>query len=136
MKNCELRNKNPILDTPNFAVEEDIKILEKIIEKTKISILVNNYYALNFNTQKFIGAGLNVYNTISANYLNLPVITAESNIAQTIKFPYMTFRHCPIKQHLKSSCKNCQYNNNYKMENGKILTLKRKKLATCTFYLF
>lgn len=137
IKNCELQNKNPILDTPNFAVEEDIKILEKIIEKTKISILVNNYYALNFNTQKFIGAGLNVYNTISANYLNLPVITAESNIAQTVKFPYMTFRHCPIKQHLKSSCKNCQYNNNYKykMENGKILTLKRKKLATCTFYL-
>lgn len=137
IKNCELQNKNPILDTPNFAVEEDIKILEKIIEKTKIPILVNNYYALNLNTQKFAGAGLNVYNSISANYLNLPIITAESNIAQTIKFPYMTFRHCPIKQHLKGSCKNCQYNNyyKYKMENGKILTLKRKKLATCTFYL-
>ena len=89
------------------------------------------------NANKIIGAGLNIYNSVSANFFNLPCITAESDISTRINSPYMTLRHCPIKQNLKTDCKNCKYNTNYKfkMENGKILTLKRKKLSTCTFYL-
>lgn len=135
---CEKLNKKPYLDTPNFALKEDIKLLETIIEKTKISIVANNYYALSFKTDIVVGAGLNVYNSLTAKILNKPVITAESDISTRIDFPYMTLRHCPFKSHLKASCSNCPYSEGYtyKMDSGKILKLKRKKLSTCTFYLY
>ena len=42
---CEKLNKKAYLDTPNFALERDIKALKSIIEKTKIGIVANNYYA-------------------------------------------------------------------------------------------
>lgn len=137
MENCLKQNKNPFLDIPNFALKEDILLLKNIINETKIPIIANNYFALTFDTEKVAGAALNVYNSISAKCLDMPVITAESDISTRINYPYMTLRHCPIKQHLKTDCSHCLYNKNYKyvMENGKILTLKRKKLATCTFYL-
>lgn len=137
VERCKVLNKTPYLDLPNFALEEDIALLQKIIDLTYINIVANNYYALNLNANKIAGAGLNIYNSISANYLNLQCLTAESDISTKINFPYMTFRHCPIKQNLHTDCQHCKYNANYKfkMENGKILTLKRKKLSSCTFYL-
>lgn len=137
VSNCISQNKTPILDTPNFALKEDIDLLQRIVDETKITLLANNYYAMSLKSNIIIGAGLNVYNSISANFFNLPCITAESDISTRVNFPYMTLRHCPIKQNLKTDCKNCKYNANYrfKMENGKTLILKRKKLSTCTFYL-
>lgn len=137
VSNCIAQNKTPILDTPNFALKEDIDLLQRIVDETKITLLANNYYAMSLKSNIIIGAGLNVYNSISANFFNLPCITAESDISTRVNFPYMTLRHCPIKQNLKTDCKNCKYNANYrfKMENGKTLILKRKKLSTCTFYL-
>lgn len=134
---CEKQNKNICLDTPNFALEKDIQILNNIIEKTQINIVANNYYALNFKTNIIIGAGLNVYNKLTASIFNKPIITAESDVSTRIDFPYMTLRHCPLKNHLNANCTNCPYSNDYslKMDNGKILKLKRKKLSTCTFYL-
>jgi len=49
----------------------------------------------------------------------------------------MTLRHCPMKNLLNGSCSNCPYEDgySYKMEGGKVMKLKRKKLSTCTFYL-
>ena len=137
IKKCKSLNKNAYLDTPNFALEKDIDLLKNIIDVTNIPIIANNYYALSFNTQKVIGAALNVYNTVTAGVFDLPVITAESNISTKINFPYMTLRHCPIKSHLNCDCSNCKFSNNltYKMDNGKVFKLKRKKLTTCTFYL-
>jgi hypothetical protein len=134
---CQNEGKIPFLDTPNFVLAQDYKHLSEIVEETKISVVANNYYALNFNTNIVIGAGLNVYNHISANYYNKPIITAESDISTKINFPYMTLRHCPLKANLGASCDKCPYKNGYyyKMESGKILRLKRKKLSTCTFYL-
>ena len=134
---CNNLNKKPFLDTPNFALENDIKLLNGIINKTKINIVANNYYSLLFNTEIIIGAGLNVYNSISASVLNKPVICAESNISTRINYPYMTLRHCPMKEHLNANCDSCPYKNNYyyKMESGQTFKLKRKKLSTCTFYL-
>ena len=134
---CLKENKKPFLDTPNFALSQDIKLLKEIINKTKLAIIANNYYALSFKTEVVAGAGLNVYNNVSAIALNLPIITAESNISERINFPYMTLRHCPFKANLNATCKNCPYSEgySYKMENGKILEIKRKKLSTCTFYL-
>lgn len=137
VKNCLKQNKVPYLDTPNFALKNDIELLKNIIEKTHINIVANNYYALAFLAQKVAGAGLNVFNNVSANVLDMPVICAEGEGFPKMPAPFMTLRHCPIKTHLHSDCSNCRYNNDfyYVMENGKTLNLVRKKLSTCTFLL-
>lgn len=137
VENCKKQNKIPFLDTPNFALKKDIEILKNIIEKTHINIVANNYYTLAFPTQKVAGAGLNVFNNISANVLGVPVVCAEGESFPKMPAPFMTLRHCPIKTHLHSDCSNCRYNNDfyYVMENGKTLQLVRKKLSTCTFLL-
>ena len=137
VQKCKKTGKTPYLDTPNFALEKDIKLLQDIIEKTDIGIVANNYYSLDLTPNTIIGAGLNVYNSFTAKIYDLPIITAESNIATRLDYPYMTLRHCPIKSHLNCDCKTCKYSPNitYRMENGKTLKLKRKKLSTCTFYL-
>ena len=137
VENCKKQNKIPYLDTPIFALKKDIEILKNIIEKTHINIVANNYYALAFPTQKVAGAGLNVFNNISANVLDMPVVCAEGEGFPKMPAPFMTLRHCPIKTHLHSDCSNCRYNNDfyYVMENGKTLNLVRKKLSTCTFLL-
>ena len=134
---CEKDGKIPYLDTPNFALQKDIELLKTIIAETKIGIVANNYYALNLTENIVIGAGLNVYNSQTAKVLNEPFITAESDLGERIDFPYMTLRHCPMKSHLNATCVNCPYKDGYtyKMDNGKVLKLKRKKLSTCTFYL-
>jgi len=136
-RKCRRENKNAFLDTPNFALEKDLELLRDIIENTKISIVANNYYALGFDTEIVIGAGLNIYNAISAQVYDRQTIVAESNISTKINFPYMTLRHCPLKSHLGANCSACPYRDGYtyKMDNGKILRLKRKRLSSCTFYL-
>lgn len=138
IEKCQKLNKNAYLDTPNFALFNDYKLLENIIEKTNISIVVNNYYALTFKTNIIVGPGLNVYNSLSAKVLDKPVLTAESNISSRVDFAYMTLRHCPFKSHLKATCSNCPYSKgySYRMDGGKVLNIKRKKLSTCTFYLY
>lgn len=137
VENCKKQNKIPYLDTPIFALKKDIEILKNIIEKTHINVVANNYYALAFPTQKVAGAGLNVFNNISANVLDMPVVCAEGEGFPKMPAPFMTLRHCPMKSHLHSDCSNCRYNNDfyYVMENGKTLNLVRKKLSTCTFLL-
>ena len=134
---CNKSNKKAYLDLPNFALEKDIKNLKEIIQKTNISIISNNYYSIEFKTENIIGAGLNVYNNITASVFKKPIISAESQIGSKIDFAYMTLRHCPFKEHLKASCDRCPYKEGYeyKMDNGKVLKIKRKKLSTCTFYL-
>ena len=134
---CESLGKKCFIDTPNFALEKDIKMLEDIIKQTNLPIVVNNYYALNFDCEKIIGAGLNIYNSLSANILNMPFLTAESEHTSRIDYPYMTLRHCPMKEHLKGNCANCPYKEGYEyvMPNGKTMKLKRIKINSCTFYL-
>jgi len=134
---CEKESRKLYLDLPNFALSEDIEFLKRLATKTGVGVVVNNYYALNFGTEKVIGAGLNVYNNATADVLGLPVMSAESEVGSLVDFPYMTLRHCPMKSHLNASCKNCPYCDGYEyiMDNGTRLKLKRKKLSTCTFYL-
>lgn len=123
------------LDTPNFATKESVEILEDIINKTGIKIVANNLYAMQFNTEKIIGGGLNVFNVYTAELFNSKVIKAEGE--KSIKFQYMTLRHCPFKNNLGANCNKCPYEKgySYRLENGKELKLKRKKLSDCTFYL-
>ena len=131
---CKKENKKPILNLPIFALKNDIELLKEIIEKTKITVVINNLYALNFNTEKIVGGGLNVYNSHTAKYFNLPYIQAESG---EFKMPYMTLRHCPMKSHLKANCGNCPYKECYEyvMQNGRRFKLRRIKMSSCTFEL-
>ena len=132
---CKKSNSKPVLNLPNFVLSQDIECLIEIVEKTKIAVVVNNLYALDFNTEKIIGGGMNVYNSYSANYFNLPFIKAEGE--DSFFMSYMTLRHCPMKQHLGANCSNCPYQQGYKykMPNGNVMKLKRVKLSSCTFYL-
>lgn len=125
------------LDLPNFATEEDIKFIRTILNKLECAVVVNNYYGLTFETEKIIGAGLNVHNSISANVLGLPILSMEGDVGGRIEYPYMTLRHCPFKEHMGASCKTCPYEKGfeYVMDNGARMKLKRKKLSSCTFYL-
>ena len=130
----EKEHKNFILNLPNFALKNDIQLLKNMVEKNKIPVMVQNSYAINFDTEKYLGAFMNIYNSYSANYYSLPFMTAEFG-EQTA--PFMTLRHCPMKEHKNANCNNCPYDNQYEyvMESGKRFKLKRKKLSTCTFYL-
>lgn len=131
---CEKNNKKPILNLPIFALKEDVELLREIVEETKVAVIVNNPYALNFNTEKIIGGGMNVYNSYSAKYFNFPFVKAE---CEDYKMPYMTLRHCPMKSHLNANCNNCPYNDSYEyvMQNGKRFKLRRIKMSSCTFEL-
>lgn len=134
---CERENKKAYLDLPNFALNSDIQKIKSIVHSTGVGVIANNYYALGITENTVIGAGLNVYNTQTAKELNLPVISAESDLFSRIDFPFMTLRHCPLKNHLNASCDKCTFDNDYYyvLESGKKLKLKRRKLSDCTFYL-
>lgn len=134
---CEKQGKKAYLDIPNFATEKDLKVIKEIVEKSGIGVVANNYFALSLSADTVAGGGLNVYNSYSANELDLPVISAESDVGERVDFPVMTLRHCPIKNHVGGDCKNCKFSSDYEyvMENGKRFKLARKKVQTCTFYL-
>ena len=131
---CNLHKKKPILNLPIFALCEDVDMLKEIVEKLKVAVVVNNPYALYFETEKIIGGGLNVFNSFTVNYYGLPYIQAEGG---TYKMPYMTIRHCPMKSNLNANCSNCPYKNGYEyvMQNGRRFKLRRIKMSSCTFEL-
>lgn len=124
-----------LLNLPNFALSKDIKFLQDIVEKNKIAVLVNNLYAMCFDTKIYLGGGMNIYNNFSASVYSLPFIPAENTNQHNM--PYMTLRHCPMKEHLHVNCDKCPYDSGYEfvLNTGKRFKLKRKKLSTCTFYL-
>lgn len=134
---CNEKKCKPYLDLPNFATSDDIKLLKDIIEKTKVGIVANNYYALELSENRIIGWGLNVYNSVTASEFNRPAMCAESGISFKQKAPFMTLRACPFKSHMKANCNNCPYKKGYhlEMQNGTRLNIERKKISSCTFYL-
>ena len=134
---CDKENKNAFLLLPNFATEKDIILLEEIVSKTKVGVVATNLYALLFKTNLVAGGELNIYNSVSANFLNIPVLSAENNLSTKVEVPFMTLKHCPMKEHLGAKCSACPYADGFKyvMQNGKTFSLKRKKLSSCTFYL-
>lgn len=128
-------NKTFILNLPNFALHADIAFLKNLVCKNKINIMANNLYALGFGTKIYLGGGMNIYNSHSSKLFNLPYIPAENMAQHTM--PYMTLRHCPMKEHLHANCNACPFHEGYEyvLNTGKRFKLKRKKLSTCTFYL-
>ena len=137
VNNCNVNGAKAYLDTPNFAQAKDIRLLKEIVLSTGIGVLANNLYALTLTSNIIVGAGLNVYNGYTAQVLNAPVFTFESDVGTHLDFALMTLKHCPMKSHLGCDCKTCKYQDGfeYQMSNGKKFKLKRKKLSDCTFYL-
>lgn len=137
MEKCKKAGKKMFLDLPNFALDKDVLFLKKMVEKNQIPVVCNNYYAVDFCTEKVAGGGLDVFNFVSAQTLKMPIICSEDCFANRTDFAFMTLRHCPMKCLFNASCEACPYSNGfeYRMQNGKILKLKRKKLSSCTFYL-
>lgn len=133
---CKQNNCVPYLDLPNFALTKDVEYLKSIVDATKISIIANNYYALDFDTNIVVGGGLNVFNSVTANSLGHPVLIAEGK-DKNIQMPYMTLLACPFKNHLHASCDKCPYSSGYylEMQDGTKLNISRKKLSNCIFYL-
>lgn len=136
-KYCKLHNKHAFLNTPNFLLEEDIRLLHSIVDTTQIGIVANNYCALNISSDTISGAGLNIFNQTSASVLANKYLTAEGNLGGRIMMPYMTLRHCPMKEHFGCDCANCAFSDKfeYVFDNGKRAKLKRIKMSSCTFYL-
>ena len=134
---CEKNNKQGCLDTPNFALKKDIEIIREIIEKTGVKIVANNYYAITLTDDYIVGGGLNVYNKVSAKTHGKSFICAEDSVGDKTDMPYMTLRHCPIKEHFGGSCADCKFEKDFKLisDSGKKMRIKRKKLSSCTFYL-
>lgn len=132
VEKCEY--KKAILNLPNFALAKDIEFLKRVVKETGIAVMVNNLYGLGFDCEKFIGGGMNVFNSVTADLLNLPYVVAEGS---DFKMPFMTLRHCPIKAHVGRSCADCRFKQDYeyKMQNGKRIKLKRIKMSDCTFLL-
>lgn len=137
VEKCKICGKKAWLDLPNFALDRDVEFLKEIVAQTKVGIVANNYYAIDFDCEKVIGWGLNIFNNYSAEFYDLPAVSAEGNLPCKVTAPYMTLRHCPFKSHLGANCSKCPYAKDfvYRMDNGKVLKLKRKKMSTCTFYL-
>ena len=135
--NCKKQGKKPYLFTPNFVLDEDISLLKEIVDKTRIGVIANNYYALSLSEDMIIGGGLNVYNNVTAKVFDKKVILSENGAGKNSDFAFMTLRHCPITTHVGGDCSNCKYKKGYSfvMEGGRKLALKRKKLTDCTFYL-
>ncbi len=134
---CKKEGVSGYLDLPNFALKDDILLIKNITKNVDITFIANNYYALSLGANVITGAGLNVYNTQTANALSMPFFTAEDGLKTATDYPVMTLRHCPMKAHLSANCNNCPFEDGYTYitDDGRELKLKRKKLSTCTFYL-
>ena len=126
---CRETGVRPYLDLPNYATDEDIAVLKRIVDTTGVGVVANNYYALHISDDVLLGEALNVYNGYTAAALARPVVANG--------VPYMTLRHCPMQAHVGGDCAHCAYADGYvyTLESGKELHLTRKKVVTCTFYL-
>jgi len=150
---CKNNNLNGFIDIPNFATEQDIKIIKNVLSKTNLGVVANNLYAFDFECKMIGGQFLNVYNSYTLDVLQglhklEAVFVEELNINDIDKLQtdlpilkrekvYMTLLHCPFKQHTNCNCNDCKYSDDsrFKINSGKQFNIKRKKTATCVFLL-
>lgn len=157
-KLCENR-ENIYLYLPVIATDADIIYIKYLLSLCPtLGIVANNYYALGLlpPNKTIIGENLNVFNSYAVKFyselgyndiiLNIECENADKiencgiNLYQITEFypEYMTFKHCPIKEHIGGNCSNCQFEKvkdiNYKL-NKYNFVLKRRKLSTCQFVL-
>lgn len=142
------------IDMPIVARHNDLKLIDDIILKFNrddFGLVANNIYVFDY-IDKFdiiAGLGLNIVNKYSKSfYLSLGakdiIYSVEANIndvdengvVYTKGNPVlMTLTHCPFKMLFNNTCNNCTYKHNliYKMQDGRTLKIRRKKIASCYF---
>ena len=143
------------LNLPIIATQKDVAVVDKLVARLdglfgkKVGVVANNYYGLKYLGDRpvVVGAGLNVYNRISAGfYLSLGVkdiilngeIKGFSPFAvYTANMPLMTFAHCPYKVSAGSKCSECTAKAPliYTDERGNKYKITRYRLANCYFEL-
>lgn len=142
------------IDMPIVARHNDLSKLDKILNNfdcNDFGLIANNIYTFAYknNFDIIAGLGLNIINKYSKTfYLNLGakdiIYSIETNINDIDKngvvftkgYPIlMTLTHCPFKMIYNNTCKDCTFkdNLNYKMQDGRMLKIRRKKLASCYF---
>lgn len=150
---CNKNSINGYIDIPNFATEQDVKIIKNILSKTNLGIVANNLYAFDFDCKMIGGQFLNVYNSYTLDVLqrlhkleaafveelganDIDKLQTDLSILKREKV-YMTLLHCPFKQNENCDCGDCKYSDEarFKINSGKQFNIKRKKTATCVFLL-
>ncbi len=151
----QMKEKIVYLDCPVMADKDEIDYLKSLLKECdNLGIYASNYYALNLceREKTIISSELNVVNNYSLAFYNSlgfdKVVLSKENFSyddisfngelfiENISPRLIYFRHCPMKEHFKSDCQNCKYRENivYSLGNHK-LTLKRRKIKQCQFYL-
>lgn len=155
---CNKYKDNTIyLSLPVIANENDISLLRKLIQNNEnLGIVVNNYYGFDLASKEkiIIGSEMNIANSFAVGYYsnlgynkiilskenfdfeNINHAEAELFVETNFRKTLMHFKHCPFKENLETSCKNCKFQSltKYKI-NDKIFTIRRKKLSSCQFQL-
>ena len=143
-----------ILNLPNIARTEDLKIIDEIIEYcdgNNIILVANNIYALKYAKKFRVWAGheLNITNNFARlSLLDFGVTEIISSIEKwTSRLPatyklskvpaYMTLTSCPVKLLYGNTCSKCKYSSDLTYENnlGKF-GVRRYKINDCYFELF
>lgn len=151
----DMTAKDVALELPVIANGKDLRILEKLLEKTAIRTLVSeNIYGLYFSQKGYeviAGQGHNVANALAVSALKhlgatavipsleypdmqsgaLPILKTEETL------PLMTFAHCPFKTLFGNDCSRCTYKNGLTLSRaGKKYSIRRTKLSQCYFSLY
>ncbi len=156
----KISHKNAFLFVPSYLTHKDIDMINEILDNNEnLGVYADNISYVGYKNKRIIlGAKLNIKNVYAIKELindrvfaimTSPELTEEryDELSKFYSVPVlksnfdgfdlMTLVHCPIKMIFGNNCANCKYQDGitYKMENGRILTLKRYKIHSCTFVL-
>lgn len=156
----KISHKNAFLFVPSYLTHKDIDMINEILDNNEnLGVYADNISYVGYKNKRIIlGAKLNIKNVYAikelindrvfaimispelteerydelSKFYSVPVLASSFE-----NFDLMTLVHCPIKMIFGNNCANCKYQDGitYKMENGRILTLKRYKIHSCTFVL-
>lgn len=158
-------NKNKIKDkiaiyVPTILTSKDFDRLKKLLQYLpNVSLYINNISGLYmaFNGFEIIaGLSMNICNRHTVRYLELynianVVLSTElsapecqelsSNVYEICYYmtygylPFMSFAHCPFKEHIGGSCAECKCNKMSLISEREEFEYKRTKILSCHFEL-
>ncbi len=143
------------LNLPIINNKNDLKIIEKLLNKYNFIVIANNVSHLNYLNKYDViaGLGLNVLSQNSINnYLNMGCknviisLEASKEVINNNKECYyysigyntlMNFAHCPYKVNYGNTCVHCSFNDSliYQNESKEQMKIRRIKISQCYFEL-
>ena len=145
-------DKPLIINLPIIAMNEDLKIIDKIVDSFKSSVIfmANNIYAFDYISSgaKIIGGyNLNIINNYAlTKYIDFGAAALTSSIEKTFarltntykysgKCALMTFAHCPQKTLKDNDCSSCDWRTLELLGTVGNFKIRRYKIAKCYFEL-